>query len=46
MFGVHLEGPYFSMTQRGAQDPGNIRIPDDGTPDILLEHHDVLRIMT
>jgi len=46
VLGVHLEGPYFSMAQKGAQDPENIRTPDDGTPDILLEHHDVMRIMT
>jgi N-acetylglucosamine-6-phosphate deacetylase len=46
VLGVHLEGPYFNMAQKGAQDPKNIRTPDDGTPDILLEHHDVMRIMT
>ena len=46
VLGVHLEGPYFSLAQKGAQDPENIRTPDDGTPDILLEHHDALRIMT
>jgi N-acetylglucosamine-6-phosphate deacetylase len=28
MPGVHLEGPYFSMEQRGAQDPRFIRNPD------------------
>lgn len=26
--GLHLEGPYFSMAQRGAQDPRHIRNPD------------------
>lgn len=26
--GVHIEGPYFSMKQRGAQDPRYIREPD------------------
>jgi len=46
VLGVHSEGPYFSMAQKGAQDPQNIHTPDDGTPDILLEHRDVLKIMT
>ena len=46
VLGIHLEGPYFSMTQKGAQDPKNIRAPDDGTTDVLLEHHDVIKIMT
>ena len=26
--GLHLEGPYFAMSQRGAQDPRYIRDPD------------------
>jgi len=46
VLGVHLEGPYFSMEQKGAQDPSNIRTPDDGTADVLLEHHDVITMMT
>ncbi len=46
ILGVHLEGPYFCMEQRGAQDPANILSPDDGTPDRLLEHHDIIKIMT
>ncbi len=28
LMGMHLEGPYFSMNQRGAQDPKYIRDPD------------------
>ncbi|WP_262248522.1 N-acetylglucosamine-6-phosphate deacetylase [Parapedobacter soli] len=28
--GLHLEGPYFAMNQRGAQDPKYIRNPDAG----------------
>jgi len=46
VLGVHMEGPYFNPAQAGAQDPANLRTPDDGTPDILLEHHDVIHIMT
>jgi N-acetylglucosamine-6-phosphate deacetylase len=46
VLGVHLEGPYFSMEQKGAQDPKNIRTPDDGTSDVLLEHHDVITMIT
>lgn len=46
VLGVHLEGPYFSMAQRGAQDPAHIRNPDDGSPPLLLEHHDVIAIMS
>ena len=42
--GAHLESPYISAAQRGALDPQNIRTPDDGSVDLLLEHHDVLRI--
>ena len=33
-FGIHIEGPYFAMEQRGAQDPRYIRDPD---PDEYLE---------
>ncbi len=32
--GIHLEGPYFAMNQRGAQDPRYIRNPD---PEEYLE---------
>ncbi|MCF3109868.1 N-acetylglucosamine-6-phosphate deacetylase [Niabella sp. CC-SYL272] len=28
LLGMHLEGPYFAMSQRGAQDPRYIRNPD------------------
>ncbi|SHL27721.1 N-acetylglucosamine 6-phosphate deacetylase [Anaerocolumna jejuensis DSM 15929] len=27
LIGIHLEGPYFSMEQKGAQDPRYIRVP-------------------
>ncbi|MCK9252909.1 MAG: N-acetylglucosamine-6-phosphate deacetylase [Eubacteriales bacterium] len=37
MAGVHLEGPYFSMEQRGAQDPRFIRNPDPAHYGPILE---------
>jgi len=46
VLGMHVEGPYFSLAQAGAQDPANIRNPDDGSVDQLLEFHDVIRIFT
>jgi N-acetylglucosamine-6-phosphate deacetylase len=46
VLGVHVEGPYFCLAEKGAQDPAHIRNPDDGTPDLILEHHDVIRMMT
>lgn len=46
VLGVHLEGPYFDLAQAGAQDPANVRNPDDGTADRLLEHHDVIRMVS
>jgi len=35
--GMHLEGPYFAMNQRGAQDPKFIRDPDPKEYDEILE---------
>lgn len=46
VLGVHVEGPYFSLAEAGAQDPANIRNPDDGTAAQLLAYQDVIRILT
>lgn len=46
VIGVHLEGPYFAYAQRGAQDPNNLRTPDDGSMGALLEHHHVMKVMS
>jgi N-acetylglucosamine-6-phosphate deacetylase len=46
VLGVHVEGPYFCPAQAGAQDPANIRNPNDGTPGRLLAYHDIIKIMT
>ena len=35
--GLHLEGPYFAMSQRGAQDPRHIRNPDRAEYEAFLE---------
>lgn len=42
--GLHLEGPYFSIKQRGAQDPRYIRNPDPAEyKDILSHSSDIMR---
>lgn len=42
--GMHLEGPYFAMNQRGAQDPRYIREPDpEEYKDILSRSSDIKR---
>ncbi len=46
VMGVHVEGPYFCVAQAGAQDPANCHNPNDGTPDMLLEHHNIIKMMS
>jgi N-acetylglucosamine-6-phosphate deacetylase len=42
--GLHLEGPYFAMNQRGAQDPRYIRNPNPAEyKDILLRSNSIAR---
>lgn len=42
--GLHLEGPYFSMNQRGAQDPRYLRIPNREEYETILRHSpDIIR---
>ncbi|WP_025765288.1 N-acetylglucosamine-6-phosphate deacetylase [Dyadobacter tibetensis] len=36
--GMHLEGPYFALSQRGAQDPRYIRNPDPKEYEEILAH--------
>jgi len=44
LLGVHLEGPYFSMAQKGAQDPRYIKNPDpEEYLKILSWSDDILR---
>jgi N-acetylglucosamine-6-phosphate deacetylase len=39
LLGVHIEGPYFSMNQRGAQDPKHIRHPDPAEYQEIIDHY-------
>ncbi len=44
LLGLHLEGPYFSMEQKGAQDPKYIRDPDPAEyMEILSLSDDIIR---
>ncbi|MBB3838862.1 N-acetylglucosamine-6-phosphate deacetylase [Runella defluvii] len=36
--GIHLEGPYFALSQRGAQDPRYIRKPDPAEYEEILNY--------
>jgi N-acetylglucosamine-6-phosphate deacetylase len=39
LLGMHLEGPYFAMNQKGAQDPRFIRNPDQSEYENLIENY-------
>lgn len=42
--GIHLEGPYFSYNQRGAQDPANLKLPlSEHYTKILAATDDIVR---
>ncbi|MBL4674850.1 MAG: N-acetylglucosamine-6-phosphate deacetylase [Mucilaginibacter sp.] len=41
--GMHIEGPYFSMEQRGAQDPRFIRLPDSAEYKAVLEKSSIVK---
>ena len=41
--GMHLEGPYFAMNQRGAQDPRWIRDPDPAEYEFIASKSDSIR---
>jgi N-acetylglucosamine-6-phosphate deacetylase len=43
MMGMHLEGPYFAMNQRGAQDPKWIRDPDPEEYGFIVSHFKSIR---
>jgi N-acetylglucosamine-6-phosphate deacetylase len=46
LLGAHVEGPYFSRAQVGAQNPAHLRRPDDGSAGELLAYDDVVRMMS
>jgi N-acetylglucosamine-6-phosphate deacetylase len=41
--GMHIEGPYFSMEQRGAQDPRYIRLPDTDEYKEVLKQSSIVK---
>ena len=44
MIGIHMEGPYFALSQMGAQDPNFIRDPDPAEYEKLLDAtNDIVR---
>lgn len=46
ILGIHLEGPFFSMEQRGAQPPQFIRPPTPEDTRLILDNADIIREMT
>lgn len=45
LLGLHLEGPYFSASQAGAQDPRYLRMPDPAHYEPILEaSRDIVRV--
>ncbi|MCI8958201.1 MAG: N-acetylglucosamine-6-phosphate deacetylase [Lachnospiraceae bacterium] len=45
LLGIHLEGPYFSMEQRGAQDPRYLKVPAQDDYEALLgASEDIVRM--
>ncbi len=43
LIGMHLEGPYFAMSQRGAQDPKYIRNPDPAEYEEILNTYQCIK---
>lgn len=46
VLGVHLEGPYLAMTQRGAQDPKYIKYPVPDEYMSMFESNDIIKRVT
>ena len=45
ILGIHLEGPYFAQSQRGAQNPEHIILPMPEEYEPLLDHWDQIRMV-
>lgn len=43
MLGLHLEGPYFSYNQRGAQDPANLKEPTPDHYNKILKYSSIIK---
>ncbi len=43
MLGMHLEGPYFAINQKGAQDPRFIRNPDESEYKKLIKNYKTIK---
>lgn len=46
ILGVHLEGPYLSYKNKGAQKASDLRIPARDSYDFILENSDVVKTVT
>jgi N-acetylglucosamine-6-phosphate deacetylase len=46
VLGAHLEGPFFSKEQAGAQDIQNLLIPDQESIRKILDHNSILKIVS
>lgn len=46
IMGVHLEGPYISYKNKGAQPESYLRVPSKDSYDFILDNKDVIRTVT
>ncbi len=44
--GIHLEGPYLSMRNKGAQNPAFLAVPDTDDYSYMLDYKDVIKTVT
>lgn len=44
--GVHLEGPYLSLKNKGAQSETHLRVPARDSYDFILRHSDIVKTVT